>query len=753
MDFLTFYEKHQESMNAALDLIGNIGGPVGLGIAALKMGLSHGVDKRRNKSQLSESETEKLRAFQETLQPRLEKLVENLEQNQDFKNATTEEERVAIVKNNNALSNEVEEMQEIVHKTMTVHAKDLVLFGEDFQILSKLGRGGEGEVVCAYHRVSGKTVALKIFPSGLSQSAIESLKRRYNLVSRLRHSNIVQYLNLSYEPSKDQYYFVMDYIAGCTLENKIQERKVFSIYDTIRLLLPIAQALDFTHEKNIIHRDLKPANILLQEPNGVYLADFGLATEVKASLAELTGNTLLKVGTMAYMAPEQYYQDPFNHPLSFYTDNWAFGVIAYEMLEGKLPFNGGIDWRCFKSLVCEEEVPTPEKLSKECWEALKPCFEHDPKKRPQSVVSVLFNLFEASDCEQKEVISKWFGSYESYRLKEQVHELTTRVEELETDKKHLTETMQGNQAENEALKKEITSWQAQVGAYAVQAQTKEAETKRLTQELQELKANAEKYNKIKEESQQKEAKLAELEKKLEMQGSNYDNAMEIVKTRDNEVNELKSQVVKLSSMRLELEEKVQKRDHGFSEVTEQLKLTEKEKKTLLEQVSNAEKQAEKWKKQAETQQATNEALHNQIELLKNQIATQQKVSENLQQKVQQKLQSLKSSTGNSNAIDALSKSLYNNKTTNAYFSKPKNRRIGWFLIILCSIFALGTAFIIYGIFTYPGPMSYKERWDIASNWLMICLSCILVNLFLYKQMKNAKKVQKTTEQQIEEQDK
>ena len=109
------------------------------------MGLSHGLDKRKGKSQLSEKEAENLRTFQDSLQPRLEKLIENLEENQEFKNAVTEEERVAIVKNNNALSNTVEEMQEIVHKTMTMHAKDLILFGDDFQILSKLGKGGEGK--------------------------------------------------------------------------------------------------------------------------------------------------------------------------------------------------------------------------------------------------------------------------------------------------------------------------------------------------------------------------------------------------------------------------------------------------------------------------------------------------------------------------------------------------------------------------------------------------------------------------------
>jgi serine/threonine-protein kinase len=123
---------------------------------------------------------------------------------------------------------------------------------------------------------------------------------------------------------------VMPFLAGGTLSKSMG--RPWSVQATVRILQPLAEALDYAHAHGIVHRDVKPSNVLIGEGGRVVLADFGIARMTEASLAVSAAGGM--VGTPAYMSPEQVQGEPAT-PAS---DQYSFGIVAYEMLTGRRPF-------------------------------------------------------------------------------------------------------------------------------------------------------------------------------------------------------------------------------------------------------------------------------------------------------------------------------------------------------------------------------------------------------------------------------
>jgi len=204
-----------------------------------------------------------------------------------------------------------------------------------YEIESELGQGGMGVVYQAKDTLLGRTVALKFLPAMFSRD--EDAKKRFiheaRAVSALDHPNIAVVHEIG-GLDGDELFIVMAYYNGQTLEDIIEDGPV-DLDDAVRYTLETARGLSQAHAKSIIHRDIKPGNIMVTESGLLKILDFGLA---KVSDVTMTLGAM-SLGTLAYMSPEQAQGQGVDNR----TDLWALGVVFYEMLAGKRPFDGPYD--------------------------------------------------------------------------------------------------------------------------------------------------------------------------------------------------------------------------------------------------------------------------------------------------------------------------------------------------------------------------------------------------------------------------
>jgi serine/threonine protein kinase len=203
-----------------------------------------------------------------------------------------------------------------------------------FRLEQVLGSGAMGMVFLAVIETSGRRAAVKIAHGELAQKGkvFERFQREAEIVQQFRHPNIVRFL--AWGRYKGTYYFGMEYIEGPTLEKVLQERGELPWREVVKIGIQLCDALQYAHEKGVIHRDLKPSNLMLTNDGRVKLTDFGIAKDMDRTALTAPGRTL---GTAAYMAPEQIRGNP---AVSHKTDLYALGVLLYQMLVGKTPFEG-----------------------------------------------------------------------------------------------------------------------------------------------------------------------------------------------------------------------------------------------------------------------------------------------------------------------------------------------------------------------------------------------------------------------------
>ena len=201
-----------------------------------------------------------------------------------------------------------------------------------YRITEKLGEGGMGVVYKAEDTKLERPVALKF----LAPHAIEDPEHKARFVreakaaARLDHQNICPIYEI--DEAEGQTFLAMAYLEGQTLKDKITERPL-KLDEALDIAIQTAQGLKAAHQKEIVHRDIKPANLMLTEEGQVKIMDFGLAQ--LADRSRLTKTTTM-LGTPAYMSPEQARREQTDRR----TDIWSLGVVIYEMVTGRLPFEG-----------------------------------------------------------------------------------------------------------------------------------------------------------------------------------------------------------------------------------------------------------------------------------------------------------------------------------------------------------------------------------------------------------------------------
>src|SRR5256884_1166054 len=212
-----------------------------------------------------------------------------------------------------------------------------------YQVMKKLGEGGMSYVYLAREISSGETVAIKVLSPRLAsdKSSVERLRREAGLAMRLDHPNVCRILRLG-ESEDGLIYLVMPFLKGELLSDREVRGGPMDIPLSVALLKQMCAGLHHAHELQIIHRDLKPENVMLVPDDGggierAVVMDFGLAKERRAdpAIAKLTATGII-LGTPEFMSPEQIR----GKTLDARSDLYALGIVAFEMLTGKLPFQG-----------------------------------------------------------------------------------------------------------------------------------------------------------------------------------------------------------------------------------------------------------------------------------------------------------------------------------------------------------------------------------------------------------------------------
>lgn len=207
------------------------------------------------------------------------------------------------------------------------------VLGGRYEILEVLGVGGMAIVYKAYCRVLNRYVAIKMLKEEFAQD--EEFRRRFynesQAVAKLSHNNIVSIYDVVHSDGLD--YIVMELIDGITLKEYMQKRGHLPWQETVFFAQQIARALEHAHSRGIIHQDIKPHNIMLLRDGTVKVTDFGIA---RLESNQETRVMQEAIGSVHYIAPEQAKGSPIDARVDIY----SLGVVMYEMLTGKLPFEG-----------------------------------------------------------------------------------------------------------------------------------------------------------------------------------------------------------------------------------------------------------------------------------------------------------------------------------------------------------------------------------------------------------------------------
>lgn len=248
-----------------------------------------------------------------------------------------------------------------------------------YKVLSELGRGGMGVVYRCFDNIGHIEVAVKGLPPEVSHNKMEmeDIQDNYKLVSGLRHQNITGIRQLEEDPQTGDYYMVMDLAEGDNLRRwvkkhtgpEFQEQKL-SIIDEV------ASALDYAHSQRIMHRDIKPENVIIDSDGHAHVLDFGLASQIRSSMSRVSMMMTSTSGTPTYKSPEQWQGRPQNAR----TDQYALGVMAYEMIAGYPPFDSE-DLSILRMSVLQDKLPQIPDVPAHVNAALVRALAKDPSER------------------------------------------------------------------------------------------------------------------------------------------------------------------------------------------------------------------------------------------------------------------------------------------------------------------------------------------------------------------------------------
>jgi len=260
---------------------------------------------------------------------------------------------------------------------------------EHYEIGRELGRGSMGIVYEAHDRRLDRTVAIKFLAPDLTRDtkACQRFIREARLAASLDHPNLATVLEIG-ETSEGQHYLVTPFYRGGSLKERLAQGPI-PLEEALDLTRQLAAGLGAAHQREIVHRDVKPANLLLDDHGTLKIADFGIAKLIGGTDLTQTGASL---GTPAYKSPEQSLGRVVDHR----TDIWSLGVVLFELLTGRRPFDGEYEQAVVHSIISREpevlEDAHGEPIPEELRQVVAKAMAKDPEERYQSAEELVRDL-------------------------------------------------------------------------------------------------------------------------------------------------------------------------------------------------------------------------------------------------------------------------------------------------------------------------------------------------------------------------
>ena len=207
------------------------------------------------------------------------------------------------------------------------------LFADRYRLERRLGVGGMATVQLAFDTRLERYVAVKLLAEHLAEDGafVNRFRREALAAARLVHPNIVQVYDFGLEQAGDRQFIVMEFVDGASCAELLRDEGRLEPREAVAVLTQACRGLDYAHRNGVVHRDVKPGNLLRSRDHVVKLADFGIAKAAEQSDITKVGSVL---GTAAYLSPEQARGEPAGPPADLY----ALGVVSYQLLTGRLPY-------------------------------------------------------------------------------------------------------------------------------------------------------------------------------------------------------------------------------------------------------------------------------------------------------------------------------------------------------------------------------------------------------------------------------
>ena len=274
-----------------------------------------------------------------------------------------------------------------VTETIQTPIKELTTgstFAGRYQIIEELGKGGMGKVYKVFDTKIKEKVALKLIKPEIAsdKETIERFSNELKLARRIRHKNVCGMFDLG--DADGAHFIAMEYVPGEDLKSMIRMSKSMSVGGAVDVAKQVCEGLAEAHRLGIVHRDLKPANIMIDREGNARIMDFGIARSIKAKA--ITGTGVI-IGTPEYMSPEQVEGKEVDQR----SDIYSLGIILYEMVTGRVPFEGNTPFTIGVKQM--SDVPKdPKELNSQIPEDLARlilrCLEKSKEKRYQSAAEL-----------------------------------------------------------------------------------------------------------------------------------------------------------------------------------------------------------------------------------------------------------------------------------------------------------------------------------------------------------------------------
>ncbi len=261
-----------------------------------------------------------------------------------------------------------------------------MMIGDRYEILEKIGTGGMSDVYKAKDHKLNRFVAVKVLKQEFSENAnfVSKFRVEAQAAAGLMHPNIVNVYDVGEEGGI--YYIVMELVEGITLKKYIEKKARLSVKEAISIAIQVSMGIEAAHNNHIIHRDIKPQNIIISKEGKVKVTDFGIAKAATSNT--ITSNVM---GSVHYTSPEQArggYSDEKS-------DIYSLGITMFEMLTGRVPFNGETTVAIAIKHI-QEEMPSPREYVSEIPISVEQivckCCQKSPDRRYQSMAELITDL-------------------------------------------------------------------------------------------------------------------------------------------------------------------------------------------------------------------------------------------------------------------------------------------------------------------------------------------------------------------------